>query len=373
MLARACLVLLFSLALGCGSSEEVFTGELTASVVYGPDDRVEVFNHPDTELRQIAQESIVALIPTFRMTREEDGTYSLLSETLKDFRGLCPDELFGNQPTAAACSGVLIDDDLVLTAGHCIDAQAPCDSYSYVFNYHLVDETNLAVIRDEDVYACARVISQGAPEGDSYTPDFAVVQLDRPVEGARSRALIRPATPLEEQERVAMIGFGSGLPAKIDSGGSVADPRAEKVDFFVANVDAFQGHSGSATFDSENRLAGILIGGRTPDYVTLEGESCGRVSIYENSQAAELIHSIAPIVAALCDAAWSGQEICEPTACDGQPCGGRTPAPSGPGTNPGGSSGCSASTGSTGSTGLVSWSLGLVLLLMMRRFRRPIA
>jgi MYXO-CTERM domain-containing protein len=104
----------------------------------------------------------------------------------------------------------------------------------------------------------------------------------------------------------------------------------------------------------------------------LDGESCGRVSIYENSQAAELVHSIAPIVASLCDAAWSGQEICEPTACDGEPCGGRTPAPSGPGT-PGGSSGCSASTGSTGSTGLMSWALGLVLLLMMRRFRRPVA
>jgi len=118
MLARACLVLLVSLALGCGSSEEVFTGELTASVVYGPDDRVEVFNHPDAELRQIAQESIIALIPSFRMMRESDGTHSLLSESLKDLRGLCPDELFGNQPTAASCSGVLIDDDLVLTAGH---------------------------------------------------------------------------------------------------------------------------------------------------------------------------------------------------------------------------------------------------------------
>jgi hypothetical protein len=370
MHARSCLAVLFGLALGCQSSEQIFTGELTSPVVYGPDDRVEVFNHPDAELRQIAQESIVALIPTFRMMRESDGTHDLLSQSLKDLRGLCADELFGNQPTAAACSGVLIDDDLVLTAGHCIDAQMPCDTYSYVFNYHLVDETHLAVIRDEDVYSCARVISQGAPQGTDYTPDYAVVQLDRPVEGARSRATIRPATPLEEEEPIAMIGFGSGLPAKIDSGGTVADPRAEKLDFFVANVDAFQGHSGSATFDSKNRLAGILIGGRTPDYVTLEGESCGRVSIYEDSQAAELIHSVAPIVATLCDTAWNGEEICEPTACDGKPCGGRPPATGGPGATPDGRSGCSAS---KGSTSLMSGWLGLILFVMVRRFRRPTA
>ena len=84
-----------------------------------------------------------------------------------------------------------------------------------------------------------------------------------------------------------MIGFGSGLPAKIDTGGSVADPRTEQLDYFVANVDAFQGHSGSATFDSENRLAGILIGGRTPDYVTLEGESCQRVAAYQQGEQAD--------------------------------------------------------------------------------------
>ena len=54
MRARACLILLFGIAMGCGSSDEVFAGELTAAVVYGADDRVEVFNHPDTELRRIA-------------------------------------------------------------------------------------------------------------------------------------------------------------------------------------------------------------------------------------------------------------------------------------------------------------------------------
>jgi len=354
--------------MGCGSSEEVFIGELTAPVVYGVDDRVEVFNHPDDDLRRIARESIVALIPTFRVSREPDGTYSLLSQTLKNLHDLCVDERFGNQPTAAVCSGVLIDDDLVLTAGHCIDAHTPCESYSYVFNYHLEGPDQLATIRDEDVYSCARIVVQGTPQLGDHTPDFVVVQLDRPVEGARSPASIRPATPLDEQEPVAMIGFGSGLPAKIDTGGTVADPRAEQLDFFIANVDAFHGHSGGATFDSENRLAGILRAGLSPDYVTPDGETCNRVAVYDDSLASEEIHNIAPIVASLCAEGWDAEELCAPDACDGEPCGRPLPPPPGPGVVPADSSACSASTGSTGPR---SGYLGLLLFVVARRFRRP--
>jgi len=373
MRTRVCLVLLFGLAMGCGSSEEAFAGDLTASVVYGTDDRVEVFNHPNADLRRIAEESIVALIPAFRVSREPNGTYSLFTDSLKDLRGLCDDELFGNQPTAATCSGVLIDDDLVLTAGHCIDAQTPCDAYTYVFNYHLDAPSRLAAIHDEDVYSCARVVSQRAPEESNFTPDFAVIQLDRPVEGGQSPASIRPAMPLAQQESLTMIGFGSGLPAKIDSGGSVADPRADRLDFFIANVDAFQGHSGSATFDSENRLAGILIGGRTPDYVVLEGESCGRVSVYDDSQAGEVVHNIAPIVAGLCADGWNAENLCDPKACEGEPCGFIPPSTGGtggPGVTAAEGSGCRAS---TGSTSFASGALGLLLLAVARRFRRRVA
>jgi len=165
-----------------------------------------------------------------------------------------------------------------------------------------------------------------------------------------------------------MIGFGSGLPAKIDSGGEVHDPRAEQLDFFIANVDAFHGHSGGATFDSENRLAGILRAGLSPDYVTPDGETCDRVAVYDDSLASEEIHNIAPIVASLCAEGWDAEELCAPDACDGEPCGRPLPPPPGPGVVPADSSACSASTGSTGPR---SGYLGLLLFVVARRFRRP--
>lgn len=367
MRAHTCFALLLGLATACGSPDEGSVGELPASVVYGVDDRVEVYNHPNAELRAIAEQSIVALIPSFRISREPNGTYSLFTNSLKDARDLCEGELFGDQPTAASCSGVLIDDDLVLTAGHCIDERTPCKTYSFVFNYHYDRPDALAAIQDDDVYTCQRVVSQASGGSGAFTPDFAVIQLDRPVQGDQAPAIIRPATALAEQESLSMIGFGSGLPAKIDDGGSVADPRAAELDFFVANLDAFQGHSGSATFDSQNRLAGILIGGRAPDYVTFDGEDCVRVSVYADSQSGELVHNIAPIVAALCDDGWQAEDLCDPDACEGQPCGSEPlPSVGGNGVSAPTSSGCAASTGSPR-----SWSawIGLLLFVMARRFR----
>lgn len=356
----------------CGSPDESFVGELTESVVYGSDDRREVFNHPSDELRSVAQESIVALITRSNIIRRPTGDYSLPSFTLQDSRGLCGDEPFSNQPVAASCSGVLIADDLVLTAGHCISTRRPCEDFSYVFNYHLESPTQLALIRDEDVYSCARVALESDSPLDALTPDFAVIQLDRPVEGGHVPVTIRAATAFEEGEPISMIGFGSGLPAKIDSGATVADARADRGDYFVVNLDAFEGHSGSATFDSDNQLAGILLGGRVPDYVTEPGEGCARANVFDDVEAGEIVHNIAPIVAALCDAGLVDDELCAPDACGGSPCG----LPSVPGSSIGGGtvktggSGCSAVSGARET--LAGWGM-LLLAIVALRFRRTTA
>ncbi len=368
MLSRASLVLITGLFLSCGPSEQAFVGEIDAPVVYGADDRLDVFDHPDPELQRIARQSIVALIQEFRLSRNNDGTYSIIALSLQEERGLCDGERFANQPVVASCSGTLIDDDLVLTAGHCISPETPCDSFRYVFNYFLDGPSLLAPIRDEDVYSCKRVFLEHDAPLDEVTPDYAVIQLDRPVEGMHEPVEIRPAVPLERGDSLRMIGFGSGLPAKIDSGASVADPPTAERDFFVANLDAFAGHSGSAIFDSNDELAGILLGGRVPDYVMASNEDCFRVNVFDDSEAGEIGHEIATIVKGLCDDGWQRDNVCEISACQGDLC--ETPPPQndgGVGVVPGDTSGCSAA---PGPESLGSLAAGLLLLLVARAFRR---
>lgn len=368
MLGRACFASIVVLIIGCGSSEETFAGAIDAPVVYGSDDRMEVFDETDPELQRIARQSIVALIPTFRLEPLDDGGYGILALRLKDERGLCDDEPFADQPVAASCSATLIDDDLVLTAGHCISLERPCDTFNYVFNYYLDGPNLLAPIRQEDVYSCKRVFLERDARVGEVTPDYAVIQLDRPVEGSHTPVAIRPASLLAKGAPLSMIGFGSGLPAKIDSGASVADPRTTDHDFFVANLDAFEGHSGSAIFDSNSQLAGVLLGGRVPDYVTASDEDCKRVNVFQDSEAGEFVHDISTIVSALCDSGWERDDVCETSACQGDLCVTPSPPDVGNGVVPGQTSGCSASSTPGGFVPL--WStLGLLMLAAALRRR----
>lgn len=363
----------------CGSEEQVFVGPLEAKVVYGTDDRLEVYAHPDEALAQVARESVVALIPATRLSVGEGGFYEIIANDLETQRGVCPDASFANQPVAATCSGVLIADDLILTAGHCVGPTRPCDAFRYVFNYHLAAENTLAPIRESDVYSCSRIVLDLAPAStNDVTPDFAVIQLDRSVTADHVPASVRPATPLEVGDPISMIGSGSGLPAKIDSGAFVASAPG---DHYVANLDAFEGHSGSASFDEDAQLAGILVSGRVPDYEPRPGQECLDVNVFDDSAAGEAVQRIAPVIDALCRAGEAGEELCGEKACDGEPCGAPPETPVTPPANgedppsvggvvPSGSRGCSTA-GGTGAPG-VSFAL-LALSAFAIRLRRKAA
>ncbi len=366
----------------CGAEEQKFVERYTAPVVYGDDDRVEVYEHPSATLREIGQNSVVALINSEQLERQPDGRYGIFAVPLGLDRALCSDQSFLQQPSAAICSGVWLGGDLVLTAGHCVQTEAQCRRRRFVFDYRLAGPGVLERIDDDDVYQCQQIAQRGDPGANGFTPDFAVIQLDRTVTGDRQPVPIRPATdPVSVDESITMIGFGSGLPAKIDDGGIVADPRAESRDFFVASPDAFGGHSGSATFDSNDELAGILVAGRGPDYVSAPVEGCNRVNVFPDSQAGEVVAYVAPVIERLCAAGWGGDDLCGDTACDGEPCGAKAPGDIGsPGVNPGGSggippaadsSGCQ-STGGGPTTASVFWFGALVAGLVFRARRRAV-
>ena len=56
------------------------------------------------------------------------------SLSLGEAVGLCPDQRFTAQPTAGDCSGTLVDNRIVLTAGHCVEGKS-CSDISFVFDY----------------------------------------------------------------------------------------------------------------------------------------------------------------------------------------------------------------------------------------------
>ncbi|NOK38752.1 serine protease [Corallococcus exercitus] len=263
-------------ALACGpgpeSGEPEQQPELTESsapVVYGNDDRQDVYAHPNATLRDRARQSTVALMSASALNTTNPNNVTFNGKTLGQYANLCTDQRFRNDPTAAYCSGTLIDDDLVLTAGHCVEDLTDCKSARFVFKYYRTAEGTLETVTTQDIFTCKALLARHLSDEteDTYV-DFAIVQLDRSAAPRFTPAPVRPGdAPLAVGANVAVIGSGSGIPFKIDSGGSVRDNSAEFMDYFVATTDTFGGNSGSGVYETvNNTVAGILVFG-DEDYV----------------------------------------------------------------------------------------------------------
>ncbi len=270
--------LLFSVSVAaCGPAPEVNPaddkspdlGTSGQDVIYGDDHRTDVYAYTAIPaMRERAERSTVALMDAVDIDATNPDNVIFNAPTLQSYFNLCSDQRFLQDPTPAWCSGTLIDDDLVLTAGHCIRTAAECAGTRFVFNFYRTSETGLQTVTTDDIYACQAIVArqQGIVNGRNL--DWAIVRLDRPAAPRFEPAPIRPgneALPLDTS--VTVIGSGSGIPFKIDDGGWVRDARASTLDYFVANTDTFGGNSGSGVYENETfTVAGILVRG-AQDYV----------------------------------------------------------------------------------------------------------
>ena len=294
----------------------------TDAVVYGTDDRRDYYDSSNETLRQLTRESIVALINPWTIDASDPEHVQFAGPTLAESHQLCEGERFGEQPTAAFCSGTLIDDDLVLTAGHCVNpANTDCAAeVRFVFNYYLDSATSLAPITTADIYGCQEVVAFAQGNVGVQTLDFAVVKLDRPVSAQRRPASVNVnSSAVAQRTSVSIIGMGSGIPAKLDDGGKVIDPRSSVRDFFTASTDSFGGNSGSGVFDSAGRVVGILVRG-SRDYTNLG--NCNVVNTLPDvgSGEGEAVTYVARAIDQLCQSGWPSERLCNAAAScgDGQ-------------------------------------------------------
>ncbi|WP_413570662.1 trypsin-like serine peptidase [Bdellovibrio sp. HCB117] len=225
---------------------------ITPKVIYGDDNRVDVYQVTRADIREIA-DSTVALIPTRDIQNQGNGLVKILASSYGSSMNLCSDEPFFDQPSAANCSGSLVGEDLIATAGHCISS-SDCSRYAFVFGYKMTDaKTAPETLPEGEVYGCKEIVAR------EYTSaqDYALVRLDRPVRGHRVLSLAQSAA--QPGDAIYVVGHPSGLPTKVADGAQV---RAQQGAYFTSNLDTYGGNSGSAVFNARtHEVVGILVRG----------------------------------------------------------------------------------------------------------------
>lgn len=232
-------------------------------VISGTDDRHEPFEYADQAWAARARTFTVALMPrAAALAGGNEDPLAAFPDTLREKDELCSDEAFASQPSAALCSGALIAEDLVLTAGHCVADLATCQNTAFVFGFEMLEAGSQAPIPRANVFGCAELLARGFSR---LNTDFALVRLDRPATGRAPAAIVRDGRRLQVGDALTVAGHPSGLPLKLTSDGEVLVPGSPYTQAaaygFAHSLDIFGGNSGSGTFldvRGEKPLAGIV-------------------------------------------------------------------------------------------------------------------
>lgn len=241
-------------------------------VIYGQDDRVEVDDFHDAKFRDFAN-SVAGRVSSYQLNPSlydaSSDSFNIMADTLSNAMNVCDGERFANQKVYSDCTGFLVGPKTLVTAGHCMTSEVDCDSFKWVFNY----KADSKQIPSKDIYSCKKIIDHkmkysllGALITDTDR-DFAVIELDREVEGATPLEF-RTEGKIKVSDKVLVIGHPSGLPMKIANNARVAKTYGNT---FKTELDTYGGNSGSPVFNEKTGLVeGILIQG-AEDYIAQNG------------------------------------------------------------------------------------------------------
>jgi V8-like Glu-specific endopeptidase len=308
---------------GCSSYPRGNEVTETASqpVIYGADDRQQYYDIQSPAVRSLVATRSVALVPTDAVAIK-DGQVLLRGPTWQAAAGLCPDVRLATDPVVASCSAILLAPDLVLTAGHCLSA-VDCGSMAIVRGFRRDAPDHLAPIGLEDLAFCRSVIAwDPGEESQGDRLDYAWIELDHPLadpsslrtgtgtaDGSSAPVQFASEDAVSLGQPLVSFGYGGGGPVTMTAA-TVTNARIGHGDFFLTDLDAFQGMSGAPLFDSEQHLVGIDNRG-APDFVWDAAGRCYRPAVLAQNTGAEAATYALRALDALC-ALEPARSVCRP-------------------------------------------------------------
>lgn len=229
--------------------------------IYGEDNRHLILE--ESIYHQRLGKAVAAQVDQYKLLKSSLGIATYRSESLRSGLNFCSDERFNEMPSLSDCSGVLVADDLILTAGHCMEDKTDCTNKSWVFDFDhqssLYGNEDEVLLAQNKIYKCQSVVSFSNEKSSGNYIDYALIKLDRKVTDRDPLPIKRVNFP-KVSKNVAVIGHPLGMPKVMVDGITTA------LDFSSINQkidsDTFSGNSGSPLIDlNSGSVVGILIRG----------------------------------------------------------------------------------------------------------------
>ncbi len=228
-------------------------------VVYGlTDDRKDYYEVSDFKKRQNMM-AVASLWHSRYVVDDRNGAFNLMTLNYGESMNLHSSEPFRNQPVGAFCTAFLVRDDIIVTAGHCVN-EKDYIGMKVVFGFRMINKnTSVSKIPYAYVYSIKEVI-----HSEKGRVDFAVCRLDRKVVNRKPLAIA--SKTVEKGDSVYVIGYPVGIPIKLADNAKVLDVANTE---FKATLDTYGGNSGSPVFNDRNEVVGILVKGMQ-DFVVMD-------------------------------------------------------------------------------------------------------
>jgi hypothetical protein len=226
------------------------------------DDLMDGYEIADKQINQNAG-CTAAICMKDSLIDENNGFPILKVKNYGEAFNLCDFEPFRHQPVAAGLmfTGFLVKDDIIATAGHNVN-ECNVTDLRVLFGYKMVDSTTpVTLFSNDNIYHGVKIIHRVHNPRENGA-DWALLKLDRKVEGQTAAALSKDEISLDQE--VYVFGHPMGLPMKYAVGSFVSDVYETS---FMANLNIYSGNSGAPVFDLHtHEVIGMVIKGEKRDF-----------------------------------------------------------------------------------------------------------
>lgn len=272
------------------------------AVIFGEDNRYDVVG--DVASEQLSRSIAMSISPVFLIPHEGQFSLDFILAGSSDGFGLCPEEKFQEQPAGYVnCTGFLVADDILITAGHCmtfhqeiLSQVAPpfCTGFQWLFDFkkEKTGSIMLDAVVPERIFNCKEILYAehvsgiiGQDDGSILFPDkgeagndFAIIRLDRKVEGRKPLAISHHK--IVKNDSVTAIGYPTSLPAKVIKNAKVMEDQFQN--YFTTDLDILGGTSGGPVFNESQEVVGIVVRSfPDADYIYQEDRKCMKAHVCE--------------------------------------------------------------------------------------------